>query len=64
MCAAVWFHATRDPMFALRILIEKCREGQRLLHCIFLDLEKNLRQGVEGETVVLYEGVWTGREVC
>ena len=51
-------------MFALRILIEKCREGQRLLHCIFLDLEKNLRQGVEGETVVLYEGVWTGREVC
>ena len=27
-------------MFALRILMEKCREGQRELHCVFLDLEK------------------------
>ena len=30
---------TTDAMFALRILVEKYREGQRKLHCI-LDLEK------------------------
>ena len=27
-------------MFALRLLMEKYREGQRELHCIFVDLEK------------------------
>ena len=27
-------------MLALRMLMEKYREGQRKLHCIFLDLEK------------------------
>ena len=31
---------TTDAMFALRILIEKYREGQRELHCVFVDLEK------------------------
>ena len=31
---------TIDAMFALRMLMEKCREGQRELHCIFMDLEK------------------------
>ena len=29
-----------DAMFALRMLMEKYREGQRELHCIFVDLEK------------------------
>ena len=29
-----------DAMFALRMLIEKYREGQRELHCVFVDLEK------------------------
>ena len=27
-------------MFALRMLMEKYREGQRKLHCAFVDLEK------------------------
>ena len=30
---------TTDAMFALRMLMEKYREGQRELHCIFVDLE-------------------------
>ena len=30
----------KDVMFALRMLKEKYREGQRELHCIFVDLEK------------------------
>ena len=31
---------TTDAMFALRMLMEKYREGQRGLHCVFIDLEK------------------------
>ena len=31
---------TTDAMFSLRMLMEKYREGQRELHCIFVDLEK------------------------
>ena len=31
---------TTDAMFALRILIQKYREDQRELHCVFVDLEK------------------------
>ena len=31
---------TTHAMFALRMLMEKCREGQRQLHCVFVDLEK------------------------
>ena len=29
-----------DAMFALRMLMKKYREGQRELHCVFVDLEK------------------------
>ena len=32
--------STADVMFALRVLMEKYREGQKELHCVFLDLEK------------------------
>ncbi|KAK3527809.1 hypothetical protein QTP86_006875 [Hemibagrus guttatus] len=32
--------STTDAIFALRILMEKYRDGQRELHCVFLDLEK------------------------
>ena len=32
---------TIDAMFALRMLMEKYREGQRELHCVFVDLEKS-----------------------
>ena len=31
---------TTNAMFALRILMEKYREGQRELHCVFVDLER------------------------
>ena len=31
---------TTDAMFALRMLMEKNREDQRELHCVFVDLEK------------------------
>ena len=31
---------TTDAMFALRMLMEKYRESQRKLHCVFVDLEK------------------------
>ena len=32
-------NGTTDAMFALRMLMEKYREGQRELHCVFVDLE-------------------------
>ncbi|KAK3527832.1 hypothetical protein QTP86_006897 [Hemibagrus guttatus] len=32
--------STTDAIFALRILMEKYRGGQRELHCVFVDLEK------------------------
>ena len=31
---------TTNVMFALRMLMENYREGQRELHCVFVDLEK------------------------
>ncbi|KAK3553039.1 hypothetical protein QTP86_031195 [Hemibagrus guttatus] len=32
--------STTDAIFTLRILMEKFRDGQRELHCVFVDLEK------------------------
>jgi len=32
--------STTDAMFALRVLMEKYKEGQKELHCVFVDLEK------------------------
>ncbi|KAK3524342.1 hypothetical protein QTP70_028051 [Hemibagrus guttatus] len=32
--------STTDAIFALRILMEKYRDGQRELHCVFVNLEK------------------------
>ena len=32
--------STTDTLFALRVLMEKYREGQKELHCVFVDLEK------------------------
>ena len=34
--------STTDVMFALRVLMKKNREGQKELHCVFVDLEKSL----------------------
>ena len=31
---------TTNAMFALRMLMEKYKEGQKELHCVFVDLEK------------------------
>ena len=31
---------TTNAMFALRMLMEKDRKGQRELHCVFVDIEK------------------------
>ena len=31
---------TTDAVFALRMLMEKYREGQKKLYCVFVDLEK------------------------
>ena len=42
---------TTDAMFALRMLMEKYREGQRELHCVFVDLEKAYNR-------VLQEELW------
>ena len=32
--------STTDELFALRVLMEKYRECQKELHCVFVDLEK------------------------
>ena len=32
--------STTDALFALRVFMEKYREGQKELHCVFVDLEK------------------------
>ena len=32
--------STTDAIFCLRMLLEKCTEGQKALHCAFIDLEK------------------------
>ena len=32
--------STTDAMFALRVLMERYREGEKELHCVFVDLEK------------------------
>ena len=51
---------TTDAMFALRMLMEKYREGQRELHCVFVDLEK----GFTKRAVVLYEKIRNSENVC
>ena len=42
---------TTHAMFALRVLMEKYRKGQKELHCVFVDLEK-------AYTRVLQEELW------
>ena len=32
--------STTDAIFCLRMLLEKCTEGQKAVHCAFIDLEK------------------------
>ena len=39
-CGFVTGKSTTDALFALRVLMEKYKEGQKELHCVFVDLEK------------------------
>ena len=55
---------TTDAMFALRMLMEKYREGQRELHCVFVDLEKAYDRVPQELYVVLYEKIRNSVKVC
>ena len=39
--------STADVMFALRMLMQKYREGQKELYWVFVDLEKNRDRGLK-----------------
>ena len=41
--------STTDALFALSVLMEKYREGQKELHCVFVDLEKAYAKGPREE---------------
>ena len=53
---------TTDAMFALRMLMEKYRKGQRDLHCAFVDLEKACNRIPSEE--LLYEKIRNGGKIC
>ena len=57
---------TTDAMFGLKMLMEKYKEGQRQLHCVFVDFgpRESLQQASNGRVVVLYEKIRNGGEVC
>ena len=52
------------PCVALRMLIEKYREGQKELHCCVCGPRESLRQGSAGRTVVLYQKIRNSGKVC
>ena len=53
---------TTDAMFTLRMLMEKYREGQRELHCVFVDVEKAYDRVSREE---LYEKIRNGgKSMC
>ena len=55
---------TTDAMFALRMLIEKYKEGQRELHCVFVDYcTKSLPQVSRTKAVLLHEKIRNGKKV-
>ena len=54
---------TIDAMFALIMLMEKYREGQRQLHCVCGPRE-GIRQGSTGRAAVLYEKIRNSGKVC
>ena len=53
---------TTDAMFALRMLMEKYREGQKELHCVFVNLETGFQKKSCGS--LLYEKIRNSGKVC
>ena len=51
-------------MFALRMLMEKYREGQRELATLCISSTRESLQGFVGRAVVLYEKIWNSGKVC
>ena len=61
---------TTDAVFALRMLMEKYRKGQRELHCVFVDLEKaydrvpSVVYDRVPKVVLPYEKIRNGGKIC
>ena len=56
---------TTDAMFVLRMLMEKYREGERELHCVFVNLEKAYDKVPREELwQLLYEKIRNNGKVC
>lgn len=55
---------TTDTMFALRRLKERRRQGQKELHCVFVDLEKAYDWVPREEVWYCKEEVRSGSEAC
>ena len=49
--------STADALFALRVLMEKYREGQKEIYCVFMDFEKAYDGVPKAGVVVLHEEV-------
>ena len=56
--------STTCAIFALRMLAEKHREGQKELHCVLVDLEKAYDQAPRWGAVALYARGTHTRSTC
>ena len=54
-----------NAMFALRMLMEKYRKGQRKLHCVFVNLEKAYDRVPKEELwYCMTEKIRNGEKIC